>query len=539
MAMPRVNTARDTPDDAMGPAPMRARLVSVLLRPTAPPLALGLAVAASLITAETLLVYLFKQVAPHEVFGVVFLIGVLVVSTGWGFGLAATTSVASALAFNYFRIQPGQSIIPTEAEDAVAIVIFLAVALLAHTLAYLVRSRAAEADQRRQESERAAERARVAAGQARMLAEEQAALRRVATLVARGVTPGELFSSVAMELARFMGVYTSALLRYQVDGTSILVAGRDEAGLIKVPVGDRFSLEGDSLGAMVLRTRRAARIDYGHAAGSTAARIRDLGIRSGVGAPIVVEARLWGVAMVGWSRSEPLPPDTEARVANFADLVATAIANAETRAELTASRARIVAAADDARRHFERDLHDGAQQRLVSLGLKLRTAEALVPPDLHQLNEQISDVVMGLAGVSEELREISRGIHPAILSKGGLCPALKALGRRSAVPVQLHLAVEGRLPETAEVAAYYVVAEALTNVAKHAQASEVSVSVELEGANLRLSIRDDGVGGADSRKGSGLLGLIDRVEALGGTMRITSKSGSGTSLLATIPLEVD
>jgi signal transduction histidine kinase len=477
--------------------------------------------------------------ATHEVFGVVFLIGVLVVSTGWGFGLAATTSVASALAFNYFRVQPDQSIIPTEADDAVAIIIFLVVALLANTLAYLVRSRAAEADQRRQESERAAERARVAAGQARMLAEEQAALRRVATLVARGVTPGELFSSVAMELARFMGVYTSALLRYQVDGTSILVAGRDEAGLIKVPVGDRFSLEGDNLGAMVLRTRRAARIDYAHAAGPTAARIRDLGIRSGVGAPIVVEARLWGVAMVGWSRSEPLPPDTEARVANFADLVATAIANAETRAELTASRARIVAAADDARRHFERDLHDGAQQRLVSLGLKLRTAEALVPPDLHQLNEQISDVVMGLAGVSEELREISRGIHPAILSKGGLCPALKALGRRSAVPVQLDLAVEGRLPETAEVAAYYVVAEALTNVAKHAQASEVSVSVELEGANLRLSIRDDGVGGADSRKGSGLLGLIDRVEALGGTMAITSKSGSGTSLLATIPLEVE
>ena len=258
-----------------------------------------------------------------------------------------------------------------------------------------------------------------------------------------------------------------------------------------------------------------------------------------MGAPIVVEARLWGVAMVGWSRSEPLPPDTEARVANFADLVATAIANAETRAELTASRARIVAAADDARRRFERDLHDGAQQRLVSLGLKLRTAEALVPPDLHQLNEQISDVVMGLAGVGEDLPEISRGIHPAILSKGGLCPALRALGRRSAVPVQLDLAIAGRLPETAEVAAYYVVAEALTNVAKHAQASEVSVSVELEGANLRLSIRDDGVGGADSRKGSGLLGLIDRVEALGGTMAITSSPGNGTSLLATIPLEVE
>jgi signal transduction histidine kinase len=395
--------------------------------PDGTPLALGVVVAASLIAAETLLVYLLKQVAPHSVFGVLYLIGVLVVSTGWGFGLATATSVASALAFNYFRVQPGQGIIPTEAEDAVAIVIFLVVALLANTLAYLVRSRAAEADQRRRESDLAA--------------------------------------------------------------------------------------------------------------GSTAARIRNWGIRSGVGAPVVVEGQLWGVAMVGWSRSEPLPPDTEARVANFADLVATAIANAETRAELTASRARIVAAADDARRHFERDLHDGAQQRLVFLGLKLRTAVALVPPDLLQLNEQISDVVVGLAGVSEELREISRGIHPAILSKGGLCPAVKALGRRSAVPVQLDLAVERRLPETAEVAAYYVVAEALTNVVKHAQASEVSVCVAVEGANLRLSIRDDGVGGADSGKGSGLLGLIDRVEALGGTMKITSSTGTGTSLLATIPLE--
>jgi signal transduction histidine kinase len=521
----------------MGPAPLRARLVSVLLRPTAPPLALGLAVAASLISAETLLVYLLKQVAPHEVFGVLYLIGVLVISTGWGFGLAATTSVASALAFNYFRIQPGQSIIPTEAEDAVAIVIFLAVSLLANTLAHLVRSRAAEADQRRHESDLAAKRARVAAGQARTLADEQAALRRVATLVARGVTPGEVFSAVAMELARFMGVYTSALLRYQADGTSILVAGRDEAGLIKMPVGDRFSLEGDNLAAIVLSSRRAARIDYELAAGSTAARIRNLGICSGVGAPILVEGRLWGVAMVGWSRPEPLPPNTEARVANFADLVATAIANAETRAELTASRARIVAAADDARRHFERDLHDGAQQRLVSLGLKLRTAEALVPPDLHQLNEQISDAVTGLAAVLDELREISRGIHPAILSKGGLGPALKALGRRSPVPVQLDIAVEGRLPQTAEVAAYYVVAEALTNVAKHAHASEVSVRVGVEAANLRLSIRDDGVGGADSRIGSGLLGLIDRVEALGGTMRITSIAGTGTSLRATIPIE--
>jgi signal transduction histidine kinase len=197
-------------------------------------------------------------------------------------------------------------------------------------------------------------------------------------------------------------------------------------------------------------------------------RVRELGLRSGVGAPIVVEGRVWGVAIIVSSRPAPLPPDTEAWVADFADLVATTIANAEAREQLTSSRARIVAAADGARRRLERDLHDGAQQRLVSLGLKLRTAEASVPCELHQLKEQLSDTATGLAGVLEDLREISQGLHPAILSTGGLGPALTALARRSAIPVQLDLVVDRRLPESAEVAAYYVVAEALTNAAKHA-----------------------------------------------------------------------
>jgi signal transduction histidine kinase len=197
-----------------------------------------------------------------------------------------------------------------------------------------------------------------------------------------------------------------------------------------------------------------------------------------------------------------------------------------------------VAAADDARRRIERDLHDGAQQLLVSLGFELRNAEAAVPPELHALKEQISHIATGLAGVSEDLREISRGIHPARLSKLGLGPALKRLARRSTVPVELDLAFDRRLPEAAEVAAYYVVAEALTNAAKHAHASQVNVRAQAGAANLRLSIRDDGVGGADLAKGSGLTGLTNRVEILGGHLEISSKAGSGTSLLVDIPLEV-
>jgi signal transduction histidine kinase len=538
--MPWVTSARGTSDAQVGQAPVRVRLVSVLLRPTAPPLALGVVVAAFLIVAETVLVYLLTQVAPGMAFGVVYLIGVLVVSTGWGFGLAAMTSVASALAFDYFHVRSAGNLIPTHAEDWVAIAVFLVVALLANTLAELARARAAEADERRREADQRRREADVAAERAHALAELQAALRRVATLVARGVTPAQVYAAVATELARCLGVCYSALWRYEPDGAATLLTVRDDdPGLKKMPVGARFSLEGESVPAMVLRTGRPARMDsYENAAGSTAARLRDLGLRAAVGAPIVVEGRVWGAAIVGSSRPEPLPPDTEVRVADFTDLVATAIANAQAHAELTASRARIVAAADDARRRLERDLHDGAQQRLVSLGLQLRIAEASVPSELQPLREQISDVVDGLVGVSEEVQEISRGIHPAILSKGGLGSALKTLARRSTVPVELDLAVDRRLPESAEVAAYYVVAEALTNATKHARASQVTVRAEAEDANLHLSIRDDGIGGADSAMGSGLTGLIDRVEALGGKMAVSSPPGSGTSLLVEIPVEV-
>jgi signal transduction histidine kinase len=516
----------------VGPAPMRARLLSVLLHPKSPPLALGLVVATSLIAAESLVVYLLKQVAPGNAFGVVYLLGVLLVSTVWGFGVALATSVASAIAFDYFRTWPGD-LIPSEPQNVAVIAVFLVVALLANTLAYLARTRAVEADQRRREAD-------LAADWARVLAEQQTTLRRVATLVARGVDPSEVFSAVTGELAGCLGVCNAALFRYEPHGAALLLTAHDEPGVTTMPVGECFSVEGENVAAMVLRTGRAARMDsHDNAPGSAAARIRELSFRSAVGAPIVVDGRLWGAAVVGSTRPQPLPPDTEARVGDFADLVATAIANSETRAELTASRARIVTAGDDARRRFERDLHDGAQQRLVSLGLEVRTAEASVPSELHALKEQISDIVRDLAGVSEELRELSRGIHPAILSKGGLGPALTTLARRSAFPVELDLRLDRRLPESAEVAAYYVVAEALTNAAKHAHASQVTVRVRADDNNLHLSIRDDGIGGADAAKGSGLTGLIDRVEALGGQITISSHAGRGTSLFVKIPLEIE
>jgi signal transduction histidine kinase len=250
--------------------------------------------------------------------------------------------------------------------------------------------------------------------------------------------------------------------------------------------------------------------------------------------PISVESRLWGVMSVG-STQGPLPADTEARLAGFTELAATAIANAEAQAALTASRARVVAAADAARRRIERDLHDGAQQRLVSLGLQLRMAQA-APPGSGQLVQWLGGVAAEVAEVREELREIARGLHPAILAEGGLRPAVKALARRSAVPVELDVKVEGRLSEPVELAAYYVVAEALTNTAKHAHASVAEVQVAISRGVLHVRVRDDGRGGAEFGLGSGLVGIKDRAEALGGRISLRSPPGAGTAVDIALPL---
>jgi signal transduction histidine kinase len=378
-------------------------------------------------------------------------------------------------------------------------------------------------------------RAQLSGEQLRVLAEEQAALRRVATLVARGVPPEELFAAVVEEAGRLFSVEYVAMGRYEPDSTLTIVAGSSLAG-DHFPVDSRWALGGKNLATLVFETGRPARLSLADVSGPIGA-VRPEGIGSGVAAPVIVEGRLWGLLIAGGTPEQPLPADIEARLASFTELVATAIANAQSRAELVASRARIVAAADQTRRRIERDLHDGIQQRLVSLGLELRAAQETVPPQLGELEGRLARLAEELVSVFDELREISHGIHPSILSEGGLEPALNVLRRRSAVPVELDLNVQRRLPEPVEVAAYYVVSEALANTAKHAHASVVTVELDTHVAIVRLAIRDDGVGGADPGQGSGLLGLRDRIEALGGTLQVTSPAGGGTTLQVQIPLE--
>jgi signal transduction histidine kinase len=373
-----------------------------------------------------------------------------------------------------------------------------------------------------------------------MLADEQAALRRVATLVAEEESPGKVFAKVAEEAGNVLGNVDCVLLRDKGDGTAAVVAARGATISASYPAGARLPIGDDGVIASVIGRGRPARIDdYSTASGEVAEGARERRIGSAVGCPIVVGGGVWGALVAVTSGKAVWPPEPEKHLAQFADLVATAIANAESKSELAASRRRIVAASDDARRRIERDLHDGTQQRLVSLALAVRAAQSSVPSDLSDLRSELSLIATGLAGAVEELQELSRGIHPAILAQGGLAPALRTLARRSAVPVALDVRMDTRLPAPIEVAAYYVMSEALANAAKHAQASRIDISVTTRHGPLTLSIRDDGIGGADPSRGSGLVGLTDRVEALGGSISIESPPGAGTRITAELPLDLE
>jgi signal transduction histidine kinase len=374
----------------------------------------------------------------------------------------------------------------------------------------------------------------------RRVADEQAALRRVATLVARGVSPPELFGAVAAEAGGVLGVETTALVRFERDHTATVAGTWENPGSdhVALPLDSHWPAEEDSVAWQVQRTGSSATMtSYESGIGAKPDWARAHGIRSSVGSPIVVDGRLWGALIAFSGLSVADPEDTEKHLLAFTELVAMAIANTENKAQLAASRARVVAAADETRRRIERDLHDGTQQRLISLALELRAAEARVPPEQRNHVEQWSRTAQGLTDVIEELRKISRGLHPVILERGGLGPAVRALARRSGLRVELSVQVNRRLPQRAEVAAYYVVSEALANAAKHAQASVVEVDLGVAGDELRLQVRDDGVGGADPSRGSGLIGLSDRVESVGGHMEISSPPRGGTTLLVTIPVK--
>ena len=364
---------------------------------------------------------------------------------------------------------------------------------------------------------------------------EQAALRRVATLVAQGAAPGEVFDTVTREVGVLSGADLARMERYDSDNSVLGVAGWSRAEAPELAVGTRFSLEGASIAAMVHEASRPVRVDsFAGAHGPIAREAQDLGIRSSVGCPIVVEGRLWGVIAASSKSETPFPSGTESQIAEFTELVATTIANAEARAEVAASRARIVAAADEERRRVVRDLHDGAQQRLVHTILTLKLARRALEDESEGAAELVAEALDNAERGTAELRELAHGILPTLLTKGGLRAGVDSLASRSPVPVEVDVSAD-RFPAAIEATAYFVVAEALTNVAKHAHAEHAEVTARVADGTLTIQVHDDGAGGA-RRNGSGLVGLADRVAALDGRLRIESPPDDGTLITAAIPL---
>jgi signal transduction histidine kinase len=365
------------------------------------------------------------------------------------------------------------------------------------------------------------------------LAEQQAALRRVATLVARGTPPEEVFAAVIDEVGQLFPVDYAGMARYEPDGLVTAVAVR---GTTHFPVGSSLTRGGKNTATLVFETGRPVRIDgYDDASGPMGDSARETGIRSSVAAPIIVEGRLWGTIGAGSTGEQPLPVDTEARLADFTELVATAIGNAESRAALASSRARIVAAADESRRRIRRDLHDGAQQRLVHAVIALKLARRALARGDANSEELVTQALRHAEQANAELRELAHGILPAALTRGGLCAGVEALVSRFSLPVSVDMTVE-RLPTGIEAAAYFVVSEALTNVVKHARAEAASVTARVEHGQLRVEIRDDGVGGARAGNSTGLGGLADRLSALNGRLLLESPSGVGTRVRALLPV---
>ena len=386
---------------------------------------------------------------------------------------------------------------------------------------------------------------RTAAGEAlgaseasqRALADEQAALRRVATLVASGVPPSRVFGQVTKEVAGLLALPGATVMRYDGARTATVVGGWSEDGVLTLPLGSTFDLDGDTVVATVLRSGSPQRVDrYRDTSGTLAETVQRSGYRAAVAAPVTVGGRLWGALAAGTRSDEPLPEGVEQRLCDFADLVAQALANADAHEQLAASRARIVEAGDAERRRLERNLHDGAQQRLVTVAVHLTLIGIRLDQDPLAARTMLAEARDELAKGLAELRELARGIHPALLTDQGLGPALQGLVERAPVPVEITELPEERLAGPVEAAAYYLVAEAITNVAKYAHASHVTVSVRRSSEYATVTVSDDGVGGADAAHGTGLRGLADRIEALQGHLYLDSPPERGTRLRAEIPV---
>jgi signal transduction histidine kinase len=370
------------------------------------------------------------------------------------------------------------------------------------------------------------------------LTAEQAALRQIATLVAGGAASKRVFEQVTAEAARTVGALAASLARFEEDNTVVFVGGWSEGGTLAFPVGSRLPLEGTGILAAVRETGEPQRVDrYEGRAGQVIERFMSFGYGSATAAPVKLGGQVWGALVAAGPAGVPFPAGSERRLTDFSELVAQALANAEADRKLAASRARIVEAADTERRRLERNLHDGAQQRLVSLALQLRVIKTNLRRDPETAETLLGEAEHELARALDELRELARGIHPAVLTDRGLSAALHALAERAPIPVALAQVPDGRLPDPIEAAIYYLVAEAITNVAKYAHATEASVAVERSNGIATVVVSDDGVGGAEPGPGSGLVGLTDRVEALGGRLHLESPPGRGTRLSAEIPCD--
>jgi PAS domain S-box-containing protein len=375
---------------------------------------------------------------------------------------------------------------------------------------------------------------RRAEAEAERLADEQAALRRVATLVAEGASPTAVLDAVAGEMEALLDADQVALNRFE-PGEEILVLAHRGLDVARTPVGSRVSTQGESVTAIVRRTGRPARMeDYEGAGGALAELARATGLRSSVAAPIVVEGRLWGLVTASWTSEESPPPDTEERMSQFAQLLDTAIANADGRDQLTASRARLLAAGDEARRRVVRDMHDGAQQRLVHTIITLKLAQRALQQNDGAAESLVGEALEHAEQGNAELRDLAHGILPSALTHGGLRAGIDSVVARLDLPVHVEIPAE-RFPAEIEASAYFIVAEALTNVVKHAYAERADIKAAVEDGMLHVEVRDDGIGGADP-SGHGLVGMGDRVTALGGRLEVESPAGGGTLVAVALPL---